>query len=90
MFLLRFLKKLLVLALLAFGVYWFASYKVNGKPLYQTAKGFLASGNYKEGVKDMRVFLGGFLKTMGEQIQEDVTEDERKQLDVVIQKERKK
>lgn len=78
------------MALIGFGFYWIANYKVNGKPLYQTAKGFLASGNYKEGIKDMRVFLGGFLKTMGEQIQEDVTEDEKKQLDSMIQKEMKK
>lgn len=78
------------MVLIGFGLYWIANYKVDGKPLYQTVKGFLSSGNYKEGVKDMRVFFGGLLKTMGEQIQEDVTEDERKQLDNMIQKEMKK
>ena len=90
MFLLRFLKNILVLALIVFGVYWAANYKVDGKPFYQVVRGAFASGSYKEGVKDIRVFLGGFLKTMGEQIQEDVTEDERKQLDSMIQKEMKK
>ncbi len=75
------------MVLIVFGIYWVASYKVDGKSLYQVTKGFVSSGKYKEGMRDIRMFLGGFLKTVGEQIQEDVTETEKKQLDNLIQKE---
>lgn len=78
------------MALIVFGIYWIASYKVDGQSLYQVTKGLISSGKYKEGMRDIRIFLGGFLKTVGEQIQEDVTETEKKQLDSLIQREMKK
>ena len=86
MFLLRMLKRLVFFVIFVVALFWAANYKIHGKPLYEVAKGFLTSGGYKEGMKDLRSFLGGFLKTMGEQIQEDVTDDEKKQLDKVIKK----
>ena len=66
-------------------VFWGVHYKVGGKPLYKVAQDYIATGDYKEGFKDLRTFLGGFLKTMGEQIQEDVSDKDKKQLDKLIQ-----
>jgi len=89
MFILRGLKKLFFLALFVGLVWWAAHYKIQGKPLYKVAGGFIQSGNFKEGWKDIKLFVGGFLKTVGEQIQEDVTEEDRKKLDSMIKEKAK-
>ena len=40
---------------------------------------------YQEGIKDIRMLVGGFLQTVGEEIQEDVREGDKKKLDRVVQ-----
>lgn len=87
MFLFRWIRRVLFLAVFAALVWWGASYKVNGRSLVQVAKGFVGSKNFDEGVKDLKMFFGGFLKSVGEELQEDVTEEERKQLESIIRKE---
>lgn len=86
MFLFRWLKKLIVLVLLAFGLVWAANYKMNGKPLYRVAVDFVASPDMREGWKDFKMLVGGMLKSLGEEIQEDVTEEDKKELEKMIQK----
>lgn len=86
MFLLRWMKKLLILALVVVGFFWVAHYKVDGKPLYQVVKGFIGSDDFSQGWKDFKMFTGGFLKSLGEEIQEDVTEEDKKELEKMIQK----
>ncbi|MDO8526872.1 MAG: hypothetical protein Q7T03_04190 [Deltaproteobacteria bacterium] len=89
MFIWRLFKTFLFLILMALLLFWAATYKVKGKPLYQTAQQFLSSEGYKEGIKDLRIFVGGFLKSVGEQIQEDVTEEDKKKLDSMIHEQMK-
>lgn len=86
MFLFRWIKKLFFLAVFAALVWWGANYKINGRPLYQMAKDIIGSKNFDEGTKDLRMFLGGFLKSLGEGIQENVTEQDRKELETLIKK----
>ena len=86
MFLLRWLKKLVVLALVAFGLFWAAQYKVGGVPLYQKAKSFIGSDDFHQSWKDFKMFAGGMLKGLGEEIMEDVTEEDKKELEKMIQK----
>lgn len=86
MFLFRFFKKLIFLILFAFLVWWGANYKVNGRPLYQIVKGFVGSENFDQGWKDFKMFSGGLLKSLGEEIQEDVTEADKEELEKMIQK----
>lgn len=86
MFLLRLVKKLFFLAIFAALVFWAANYKVQGRPLYQVAKDIFRSGSFKEGMKDARMLVGGFLKSVGEEIQENVTEEDKKELDSLIKK----
>lgn len=86
MFLFRLLKKLLFLVFFGLLVFWAATYQIGGVPLYQRAKQFFTSEGFKQGVKDIRLFLGGFLKSLGEEIEENVTEEDQKALDSMIQK----
>ena len=89
MFIFRIIKKLIFLGLFILLVLWGATYKVDGKTLYQVGKDFIASENFSQSVKDLKMFFGGFLKSVGEQIQEDVTEKDQKALDKIIQKKMK-
>ena len=84
MFMLRGLKNLILLVVFGALIFWAANYKVQGRPLYKIAGGFIQSGNFKEGFKDMKMFVGGFLKSVGEEIQENVTKEDQKQLDNLI------
>lgn len=86
MFLFRFFKKLLFLVLFVLLLWWGANYKVGGKPLYQVVKGFFVSESSQQSYKDLKMLVGGFLKSLGEEIQEDVTKEDQKELEKLIQK----
>lgn len=84
-FILRGIKTLLLWALLAAGLFWAATYRVQGRPLYKAVSEFVTGGNYKEGFRDLRMFFGGFLKSVGEEIQhEEVTDKDRKQFESLV------
>lgn len=86
MFILRGLKRLVFLVVFVVLGYLAAHYPVNGQPLYKVARQFFTSQGFEQGMKDLKMFLGSFLKSVGEEIQEDVTEADRKQLDSLIEK----
>lgn len=86
MFLFRWLKKLFFLVLFVLLIFWAARYPVGGKPLYQVVKGFFGSESSQQSYKDLKMLFGGFLKSLGEKIQEDVTEEDQKELEKLIQK----
>jgi len=86
MFLFRIIKKLIFWGLLIALIVWVAGRKVKGQTLLQVAKGLVASENFDQGVKDLKMFVGGFLKSVGEEIEEDVTDKDRKALDKMIHK----
>lgn len=90
MFILRGLKKLIYLAILGVLVYLAAHYPVKGKPLYQVARNTVGVKGFGETLKDLRQLFGGILKSVGEEMQEDVSEQDQKALQNVIEKELKK
>jgi|GEM_PF-1224204 len=61
--------------------------KIRGKTIEEHLGPILQSKVVKEGIKDIRSIVGEGLKAAGEAISEDVTDDERKQLDDVLRKE---
>ena len=85
MFLLRWAKNLIILVLLIVGVWALMHYNYKGRPVKQHVQEFLKSEMYQEGIKDIRMLVGGFLETVGEEIQEDVREGDKKKLDRVVQ-----
>ena len=86
MFLFRWIKNLILLAVFAALVYLAAHYPVDGKPLYQKLDTVIGS----ERVKDLKHFFGGLLESAGEGLQENVTETERQKLEKEIYKSLKK
>lgn len=90
MFILRGLKKLIYLAILGVLVYLAAHYPMHGKPLYQAARDTIGTKGFGETLKDLRQLFGGFLKSVGEELQENVSEQDQKALQNVIEKELKK
>lgn len=87
MFILRGLKRLFFFAVFCGLLYLAAHYPVKGRPLYQVVKSYWTSQSFETAWKDIKMFFGGFLKSVGEEIQEDVTEHEKKELDALIEKE---
>jgi hypothetical protein len=61
--------------------------KIRGKTVEEHLGPILQSKVVKEGIKDIRSILGEGLKAAGEAITEDVTDEERKQLDDIVRKE---
>jgi len=85
----RLIKWLFLLAIIAIVVLWFTGWKVGGKTIQEHAKPVLENKMVKEGIKDIRSLLGEGLKAAGEAISEDVTDEEREQLDKVVREELK-
>lgn len=85
MFIFRLIKRLIFFTLFVVLVYLAAHYPVDGKPLYKVGSSFFKSDGFGQGIKDLKLFLGGFLKSVGEEIQENVTESDKQQLQKMIQ-----
>jgi hypothetical protein len=64
--------------------------KIGGKTVGEHAKFITESKFYKETIRDLRVIVGEAMKSVGEAISEDVTEEDEKALKNVIQEEMKK
>lgn len=86
MFLFRWIKNLILLVIFAVLVYLAAHYPVDGQPLYQKFDTVIGS----EAMKDLKHFFGGLLQSLGDEIQENVTETDRQKLEKEIYKSLKK
>ncbi len=86
MFLFRMIKRLVVFVLTIFGLIWLAKVPYQGKPLYEHVLVLFQSKLADDGAKDIKTLVGGLLKTMGDEIQENVTKDDQKQLDKLVEK----
>ncbi len=86
----RLIKWLFFLAIIASVVLWFTGWKVGGKTIQEHLAPVLEKKVVKEGIKDVRSLLGEGLKAAGEAISEDVTDEERQQLDKVVRDELEK
>lgn len=86
MFLWRLVKRLIFWAGFAGALYLASGYvEIHGRPARAHAETFLQSELWHEGVKDMRTWLAAILKVAGEKVEEGITEDDRVQLDQVIE-----
>lgn len=83
----RLIKWLIFLAIIGGIVLWFTGWKVGGKTIQEHLAPVLENKVVKEGIKDVRSLVGEGLKAAGEAISEDVTDEERKELDRVLKKE---
>lgn len=84
MFIFRWLKKLLVLALMVLAAIFLMEHTSTGQKVKNYLMGFVKSDLFNEGVKDLQVLTGETLKGIGDKIQEGVTPEEQKQLDNVF------
>ncbi|MBI2346523.1 MAG: hypothetical protein HYV03_06540 [Deltaproteobacteria bacterium] len=90
MFLFRWIKRLIFLTLLAGVAYVAGGYiSWHGRPARDQVIGFFRSALWKEGVKDMRVWLGALLQTAGKKIEEGVTPEDQRKLDSLIERDLK-
>ena len=86
----RLIKWLFFLAIVGALVMYFTGWKLGGKTIQEHLKPVLEKKVVKEGIKDVRSLLGEGLKAAGEAISEDVTDDEKKQLNDMVNEELKK
>ena len=63
--------------------------RIRGKTIEEHLDPILQSEIVKEGIRDIRALVGEGLKAAGEAVSEDVTDEERKQLDDLLRKELK-
>ncbi len=83
----KLIKWLIFLAIVGAIVLFITGWKIRGKTLEEHLKPYTESKMFQEGVHDIRAIVGEGLKAAGEAISEDVTPDERKQLDDMVKKE---
>lgn len=83
----KLIKWLFFIAIIAFIVLWITDYKLDGKSVKDYVKDVVGEKTYDEGVKDMRSLVGEAIKAVGEAVSPEVTPEERKELEGVIQKE---
>lgn len=86
MFLFRWIKNLILLGMLAVGLWWASGYfKYQGKTYQEWAIQLYRSPSLIEASKDLRIIFGQFLQGAGKKIQEGVTVEDQKKLDAIIQ-----
>ena len=83
----RLIKWLFFLAIIGAIILAITGKKIGGKTIEEHLEPILGNKVVKEGIRDVRSLVGEGLKAAGEAISEDVTDDERKQLDDMVKKE---
>lgn len=84
------LRKLIFLAILILAVMWYFNIPFKGKAVSQHYNDFKNREDIQEAIKDIRSLLGESVKAVGTEIappQENVTDEERQQLENVLKKE---
>ncbi len=85
MFILRFIRRLIYLAIFSGVVYVGSNYvKIEGTPIRKWADDFFHSQAWIEGSKDLRTWVGALLKLAGEKVQEGITPNDEAALRNVI------
>jgi hypothetical protein len=83
----KLIKWLFFLAIIAAIIMMLTGEKIRGKTIEEHLQPIIGSKAFKEAVHDIRALVGEGLKTAGEVISEDVTEEERQQLTSVLKQE---
>lgn len=87
MFIFRWIRTLLALIGLGTVIFWGYQYLQTDSPVKGKVEKFRKSPVFQEGVKDLKTWAGEVFKGVGERMQDDVTDDEKKQLDEILRKE---
>lgn len=91
MFLFRWIRKLIFLAILSGVAYYGSSYvNYHGTPVRKLADDFFKSAAWIEGSKDLRTWLAALLRMAGDKVQEGITPQDEKQLRQVIESDLRK
>ncbi len=85
----RLIKWLIFLAIIGAIILAITGKKIGGKTVEEHLEPILGNKIVKEGIRDIRSLVGEGLKAAGEAISEDVTDEERKQLDELVKEELK-
>ncbi len=64
-------------------------HKIGDKTIQEHYKIFMGKKAVKEGVKDLRVLVGEAIKTVGSELADEVTEEEKADLDNLVREELK-
>jgi hypothetical protein len=83
----RLIKWLIIIAIIAGVAMWVTDYKLKGKTIGEWVAPVTESKMVKTGIRDVRSIVGEGLKAAGEAISEDITDDERGELEGLLKKE---
>ena len=83
----RLIKWLVIIVILGSIALAITGYKIKGKTIQEYIGMVSKNKLVKTGIKDIRTLLGESLKAAGEAISEDVTDDEKEQLNDVLKNE---
>ena len=83
----KLIKWLFFATIVAIVVLYVTGYKIGGKTINEYFKAVVGAKSYDEGLKDIRSLVGEAIKAVGEAVSPEVTPEERKELENVIQKE---
>lgn len=87
MFIFRFIRTILWLIGLGTVIYWGWQYFEPQSPLRDKVNELKTSPVVKEGVKDLKTYAGEVFKGVGNKLENEVTDEERRQLDELLRKE---
>ena len=85
----RLIKWLIIIVILGSIALAITGYRVKGKTIQEHIETVSKNKFVKTGIKDIRSLLGESLKAAGEAISEDVTDDEKEQLNDLLKNELK-
>jgi len=80
----KLIKWLFLMAIIVGLILWFTDIKVGDRTLKERVDEFKKTPLYQEGIKDIRSIVGESLKALGEEVSGEVTDEERKELEKVI------
>ena len=86
----RLLKWVSFLGLITLSVLAFTGQKIAGKTVGEHFLSLLGQPRVKESFKDVRTLVGEALKAVGAELSDEMTDDEKKQLDGLVKKEMEK
>ncbi len=89
MFIFRFIKNIVLLAMVVAATLYVANYKVGGKTVQEHVTEAYNSGLIAEGVKDLKTWVGDIFKTGQKVAKDNITEKDRAALENLIKNELK-
>ncbi len=83
----RLIKWLFISSIITLGIFYFSDSRFLGKTAKEHVQPFIKSHLFQEGVKDIRAIASEGLKAAGDLLAEEITDEEKKQLTKLLNKE---